>query len=382
MKAAREATEPGSDPGVPKVRERARGYPDHNSSANSSRSSAALIDGYGQDLARRILQGAGFQGPPEPPWDRESLAGQLASLTLQAALKEASEGGGADGEEQPGCSGYSISTSRNPPSCCPSLPQNGLPNAGSLDYPDAPPTTPLLPEMVKSRDSFTRRLKGGLANEFLPSPSPPPPTPKEKTIEGLGSEVAEEPNQDFVGRLLCSLSLETSERGRDVVWERDGFSSGTVLDSYGDKRGPLDRVELEEYAGALSDEIIGWMTNRRPSPMELRERGSRDDDGLGLAAGRLAEKIVTAALTVVTETSGGRKQEVRTTGSQATRPGSESAPSRHLGPVDEETEPKPGRVATASAEDRDPPGGERLKAYAGRLVFEALSQAAAELKGA
>ena len=104
MKAASEATEPGLDHGVPKVLEGARRYPDHNSSStNSSRSPAALIDGYAQDLAQRILLGAGPQGPPEPPQARESLAGQLASLTLQAALKEASEGGGADGEEEPGC---------------------------------------------------------------------------------------------------------------------------------------------------------------------------------------------------------------------------------------------------------------------------------------
>lgn len=59
---------------------------------------------------------------------------------------------------------------------CPSAAvQSGLPAVGSLDYPDAPPTTPLLLELEGSRDSFTRKLKGGLAKVFLPSP--PPPTP-------------------------------------------------------------------------------------------------------------------------------------------------------------------------------------------------------------
>uniref|UniRef100_A0A3Q1IJ09 Uncharacterized protein n=1 Tax=Anabas testudineus TaxID=64144 RepID=A0A3Q1IJ09_ANATE len=39
----------------------------------------------------------------------------------------------------------------------PPLSQSGLPVVGSLDYPDAPPTTPLLPELERSRHSFARK---------------------------------------------------------------------------------------------------------------------------------------------------------------------------------------------------------------------------------
>ncbi|XP_057200835.1 uncharacterized protein si:dkey-171c9.3 isoform X2 [Triplophysa rosa] len=83
---------------------------------------------------------------------------------------------------------------------------------GSIEYPDAPPSTPLLPEMLKSRDSFSRKLKGGLAKEFLPSP--PPPTPKDQMQPLLENQRTDTPTDksDFMMRLMRSLSLECGKQ--------------------------------------------------------------------------------------------------------------------------------------------------------------------------
>lgn len=263
---------------------------------------------------------------------------------------------------------------------------------GSLDYPDPPPTTPLLQEMVKSRASFSRRLKGGLANEFLPSPSPPPPTPKDGAARGLGSEVAEDPEEDFLGRLLRSLSLETSRRAGEVVWGGDDIWSGASPDAHegagGEQRGPLDGAALEGYAEALSGDIVGWATGRRPATTGFPEQGRRGNGGLHLAAGRLAERTVMAAFDELREQEAwrGSRREKPGTGSEGSAP---SPGSDHHGPVGETTalslELKPecaGVDPGPGAEDPGPPGMERLRAYAGRLITEALCQAASELKGA
>ncbi|XP_069749306.1 uncharacterized protein [Narcine bancroftii] len=85
----------------------------------------------------------------------------------------------------------------------------GLTKKGSLEYPDAPPPTPLKPQLTGSQRSFTRKLKGGLAKEFLPSP--PPPTPKETLNFCLPREGREE-NAEFMRKLIRSLSQECSRK--------------------------------------------------------------------------------------------------------------------------------------------------------------------------
>ncbi|XP_067853115.1 A-kinase anchor protein 11 [Heptranchias perlo] len=90
----------------------------------------------------------------------------------------------------------------------------GLTKKGSLDYPDAPPPTPLRPQLGSSQRSFTRKLKGGLAKEFLPSP--PPPTPKETINFCLSEEDRDtEEKAEFMRKLIRSLSQEFS--GKDTA---------------------------------------------------------------------------------------------------------------------------------------------------------------------
>uniref|UniRef100_UPI00398E9275 A-kinase anchor protein 11 n=1 Tax=Pristiophorus japonicus TaxID=55135 RepID=UPI00398E9275 len=90
----------------------------------------------------------------------------------------------------------------------------GLTKKGSLDYPDAPPPTPLRPQQGGSQKSFTRKLKGGLAKEFLPSP--PPPTPKETMKFCLSEENRDtEEKAEFMRKLIRSLSQEFS--GKDTA---------------------------------------------------------------------------------------------------------------------------------------------------------------------
>ncbi|XP_048400829.2 uncharacterized protein si:dkey-171c9.3 [Stegostoma tigrinum] len=100
----------------------------------------------------------------------------------------------------------------------------GLTKKGSLDYPDAPPPTPLRPQLSSSQRSFTRKLKGGLAKEFLPSP--PPPTPKENINFCLSEEDREtEEKTEFMRKLIRSLSQEFN--GKDTT----GISEAPEEDS-------------------------------------------------------------------------------------------------------------------------------------------------------
>lgn len=136
---------------------------------------------------------------------------------------------------------------------CSILSPTGLPSKGSLDYPDAPPTTPLLPEMIRSHGSFHRKLKGSLAKEFLPSP--PPPTPKHlPCISEVNSLGLRDDRAEFVARLMRSLSLECSERGGLGVEEEwtDGAHSA--------ERCPQEIPRLLAYATQLSANIIGSAT--------------------------------------------------------------------------------------------------------------------------
>ncbi|KAK5848219.1 hypothetical protein PBY51_005852 [Eleginops maclovinus] len=149
-------------------------------------------------------------------------------------------------------------TEGDPQPCCPPLSQSGLPVVGSLDYPDAPPTTPLLPELERNRQSFDRKLKGGLANVFLPSP--PPTTPKFKDSD---------PNEvELMEHLMHSLSTEDLAREYLAAGAQHG-------------------AEMEAFAEALSCGIIDWM---------LSGEKMADDNDLHVLAQQLAETIITSSL--------------------------------------------------------------------------------------
>lgn len=146
--------------------------------------------------------------------------------------------------------------------CGPSLSQSGLPVVGSLDYPDTPPTTPLLPELERSRDSFARKLKGGLAKVY--PPSPPPPTPKDKMGDLDAATI--DPQAQLIEHLMHSLS--TNDLARDCF-----------------EVGP----RTEAFAEALSRDIVDCV-------LSDRRRDQTDGGDLGLLAHRLAETIITSSL--------------------------------------------------------------------------------------
>lgn len=159
-----------------------------------------------------------------------------------------------------------IQTSRDTQLCHPPLSQSGLPIVGSLDYPDAPPTTPLLPELERSRHSFARKLKGGLAKVFLPSP--PPPTPKDK--EDVSDGVVNDPQMELMEHLMHSLSTD------DLA--RDYFEVGPHLGA-----------KMEAFAEAFSCDIIDWV-------LSDKNREQIADNNLHLLAYQLAETIITSSL--------------------------------------------------------------------------------------
>lgn len=132
------------------------------------------------------------------------------------------------------------------------LSQASLTSNQSLDYPDAPPSTPLVPRVTQSRASFCRKLKGGLAKEFLPSPPPPTPNRNPNPSHQLqrGYKETAEDAAEFVDRLMRSLSLECSE---DV-------DSGDIAKGLSTQRPWANWPELSDYADQLSAGIIKYVT--------------------------------------------------------------------------------------------------------------------------
>ncbi|XP_028836572.1 uncharacterized protein LOC114790560 isoform X2 [Denticeps clupeoides] len=170
-----------------------------------------------------------------------------------------------------------------------SLTQAGLPSNRSLDYPDAPPSTPLLPEMMKSRASFCRKLKGGLAKEFLPSP--PPPTPKENSTHSpleVSGATAEE-KAEFIDRLMRSLSLEYSECKKLGAQEEN-----EIADHKGrpQNEGQETWATISNYAEGLSADVIRWVTTSHLSQTHPKTKKDGLVPGLLLIAEPLACQIL------------------------------------------------------------------------------------------
>lgn len=199
---------------------------------------------------------------------QEMLAEELASAVVKEALKEAGksqkfsrfdlEAMETEDESEDECREMDSKNELQSHK----LPQPGLPVLGSLDYPDAPPTTPLLPELERTRYSFAKKLKGGLAKEFLPSP--PPPTPKDET-DGENND-DDDSRVELMEHLMNSLSVE----GFDAE-----FYHGTIV---------------EAFAEALSRDITDSVLRSSVGDMIPDQRD------LHQLAQQLAETIIASSL--------------------------------------------------------------------------------------
>ncbi|CAL8376734.1 unnamed protein product [Boreogadus saida] len=230
------------------------------------------------------------EDPKEEP-SVEVLAGLIASATIASALRETCpRGRPLQGWSPP------------PPS------QLECTAEGSLDYPDAPPTSPVLP--VQEREgrggSFSRRLNDGLAREFLPTPSPPPPPkPKDRRSEGgpLGNVFCTDDDHRvaLVEQVVRSLSMgepHGEELSSGVMAERYGGDGGEGAQ----RRQQWDGAKMAAYMEDLTEEIMEWVTGRvGEGAMDIGQRRSTEasDDGEGHLHGmadRLAHSIVTSSL--------------------------------------------------------------------------------------
>lgn len=220
---------------------------------------------------------------------------------------------------------------------------NDMAHVGSLDYPDAPPSTPLLPEMIKSRASFTRKLKGGLAKEFLPSN--PPPTPKDQQFL-IGEKMTDctADKSEFMVRLMRSLSLACSQLEEDNGTENEGkFQS-----------------EISDYAAQISANIIHCMTAVQAGRNKNLETPVRD---VQVLADHLAEDILRTSIAEV----------IRSKTVDRTRKNQES-PSY----LQNTTQALSDNLLSESIPDIPPV--EALKVMAGRLITNTLVQAFCELR--
>lgn len=267
---------PPQDPGIPE-------------GLKTSPLNTETLGEFAQNMSEHILRSVFSQKETVEPeesiynQEHEMLAEALASAVIEIALSEVCRGRnlkdhmeGAEIEmennkgerqcfEDKSRRDQEHQTCTQP--CHPPLSQSGLPAVGSLDYPDAPPTTPLLPELERSRSSFARKLKGGLAKVFLPSP--PPPTPKDK--EDNGDALINDPHVELMEHLMQSLSTDDLGRGSFEV-------------------APLHEPTIETFAQALSCDITKWVLAAKK-----REQMSHDSD-LNLLAQQLAETIITSSI--------------------------------------------------------------------------------------
>lgn len=215
---------------------------------------------------------------------REALAEDLSSAVVEVALMEVSGGKSAEGHLRRSGSDSSMTdgvpsnsinqSSELDPSNTTQTPddiqahsvplsQLGLPTVGSLDYPDAPPTTPVFPELESKQSNFAQKLKGGLAKVF--PPTPPPPTPKDDEDDCAGAEP--DVRMELMEHLMHSL---------------------TKWDPYED--GPHGGAKIEALAETLSCDIIDKV---------LRAGEKRSDYSVidvHLQAHRLAETIIASSL--------------------------------------------------------------------------------------
>lgn len=151
---------------------------------------------------------------PQHHQNQETLAQGLATAVIEGALVQLNTSWNgpqtSNGEKMAAAEACAFSIESQ---CRQSNPvQSGLPPMGSLDYPDAPPTTPLVLDLERGRDSFARKLKGGLAKVFLPSP--PPPTPMDG--QGEPASALNDPQRELMEHLMRSLPRNDSV-GLDVV---------------------------------------------------------------------------------------------------------------------------------------------------------------------
>lgn len=210
----------------------------------------------------------------------------------------------------------------------------------SLDYPDAPPSTPLLPEMMKSRASFTRKLKGGLAKEFLPSTPPPTPKDQQSLLEDKMTDSTVD-KSEFMGRLMRSLSLACSQLGENNGTEKENrFQS-----------------EISDYAAQLSADIIHCITVAQADSNRNIETPVTD---VQVLADHLAEELIITSITEVMRS----KREDRT---------SQEIPSH----FENTTQALSDTLLSESTPDIPPV--EALRAMAGTLITNTLIQAFSEL---
>ncbi|XP_034532666.1 uncharacterized protein si:dkey-171c9.3 [Notolabrus celidotus] len=253
-----------ADPRMPEPSEGNLGRPEgHRTSPLNN----GVLEKFAQNMTENIIQSfLGQMEMVEPEvvsnnQNQEMLAEELASAVVKEALREAGfmlKSFQSEGMEMDGGQAKSSDESESEP-CNPSLSKSGLPVLGSVDYPDAPPTTPLLPELERSRYSFAKKLKGGLAKVFLPSP--PPPTPKDEI------DSASDPRVELMEHLMHSLSSDDVGRGHFDAEANHGTTVGAfaealsydIMDSVlRSNNGDLihESRDLHELADKLAETII------------------------------------------------------------------------------------------------------------------------------
>lgn len=258
------------------------GVPEHipeNLGKRGSLNAEALED-FAQNMAENILHSYMNQVEKmetevsSSHQDQEVLAEELALAVIEAALEEVCVAQnvsfvGKCKEEDLFDTDMDQDTetqnSRDTQPLHPPLSKSGLPIVGSLDYPDAPPTTPLVPELERSRHSFARKLKGGLAKVFMPSP--PPPTPKDKEENSDGA--INNPQVELMEHLMHSLS--TNELANSEGGSHHGSS-------------------MEDFAEVLSCGIMDYVLS-----VKSREQIPHESN-LHLLAQQMAETIITSSL--------------------------------------------------------------------------------------